>query len=132
LNYFRKLKLRPVKTLRGAFYFVTLGMEEPYFNSFPKPPKREKKQPKPLQPKPKNTGQSAMFREIWSEREHKCSNCPAWLGDEPNACFFDHQIPKSRGKKYVLMKEDIQLLCFDCHFVKGNGTREQFEARKKL
>jgi len=40
-------------------------MEELYFNSFPKPPKREKKQPKPLSNRRKVTGEAEMFREIW-------------------------------------------------------------------
>jgi len=107
-------------------------MSEQYYNAFPKPPKREKKQPKPLQSKPKNTGQAAMFREIWEERVHECSHCREWLGNEINYSFFDHILTKKQRKDLRLEKDNIRLLCFDCHFIRHNMPMEKFEARKKV
>lgn len=58
-----------------------------------------------------------LFLEIWNEREHNCIECWKYLS-EAKAHNFDHIIPKSKWEKYRLDKDNIQLLCFWCHFYK--------------
>jgi len=102
------------------------------FNPCPKPEPRAPKPKKPLQVRRKVTGEAEMFREIWETCEHECSHCREWLGDEINYSFFDHVLSKAQRKDLQLEKDNIRLLCFDCHFIRHNMPMEKFEARKKL
>lgn len=90
---------------------------------------KEKKKPKKYFRK--KSGEGELFLSIWSVRPHICTNCGMFLGDEPRAHYFAHIIPKSRGEKYRLDPNNIQILCFLCHHAFDHGTREQFEARAK-
>lgn len=58
-----------------------------------------------------------LWAEIWVERPHSCYNCDCYLGEEPLTLFFDHILEKSTDRyahlRYV--KENICLLCWDCH-----------------
>lgn len=63
------------------------------------------------------------YLEIWLERPHVCSNCKAPLGDEPRTYFFDHILEKG-NRRYAHLrheKNNIWLLCGDCHSLKTNG-----------
>jgi len=72
-----------------------------------------------------------MFLEIWTEREHICTNCQCYLGDEPMAHFFAHILAKGKFPELRLVKTNIMLLCLDCHFAYDHGTKEQYNKRKQ-
>lgn len=91
--------------------------------------KPEKKKPKAERKRSLPSGERDLFLIIWGERPHYCTNCCAYLGDEPRAQYFAHIIPKSRGEQYRLDKDNIRLLCFTCHRLYDQGTREQFVRR---
>jgi len=61
------------------------------------------------------------FLEIWEEREHICKNCGYFLGNEPLTLFFDHLLEKSKYPDLRYEKENIMLLCWQCHSAKTNG-----------
>ena len=91
-----------------------------YFNSDPKPPKKEKKKPVPLKRTAikknyKPSGELKMFQEIWNERNHICESCGASLYEFGHELF--HHI-KGKGKypELRLEKSNIKILCFDCHY----------------
>ena len=107
------------------------------FRPDPKPEPKPKKAAAPLKrtklkPKHKATGEAEVFRKIWAERPHICTNCRDTLGHEARAWFFAHIIPKSRAPALRLVPENIRLLCRECHFLLDQGTKEQFKARTKL
>lgn len=58
-----------------------------------------------------------MFEEVWQEREHICYSCDCSLGSEPKTIFFHHILPKGKEEYKHLYnnKENIVLLCLDCH-----------------
>lgn len=58
-----------------------------------------------------------LFAKVWSERPHVCVECGKELKN-PKPHNFDHIIPKSRGKAYRLDPDNIQILCFWCHYEK--------------
>lgn len=66
--------------------------------------------------KRKATGEKEMFLEIWNERPHYCEMCGKWLGHEPKVHYFSHIKAKSVHPELRLVKSNIQLLCFDCHY----------------
>jgi hypothetical protein len=81
-----------------------------------------KKQPlkrtqKPTKYKRKKTGEWEMFLEIWKERPHYCVNkkCGKYLGEEPQAIFFSHRKSKGAYPELRLCKDNIDLLCPECH-----------------
>lgn len=57
------------------------------------------------------------YMEIWEEREHVCYCCDKHLGHEPLTLFFDHILDKGIEKYKHLRheKQNIVLLCWDCH-----------------
>ena len=93
---------------------------------------KEKQKLKPFKPiktkhkPPKVTGEREMFLEIWNEREHYCSNgekCKnskngigMYLGSEPKTFYFSHIKPKSTHPELRLVKSNVDLLCYDCHY----------------
>lgn len=80
----------------------------------------------------KPTGEAEVFKEIWDEREHICTNCKAHLGDEAKTFHFAHKIPKGREPKLRLVKENIMLHCFECHREYDQGIRDKYNARFDL
>jgi len=61
--------------------------------------------------------ETALFDKVWRERPHVCVECGKEL-KSPKPHNFDHIIPKSRGKAYRLDPDNIQILCFWCHYEK--------------
>ncbi len=82
--------------------------------------------------KRKKTGEADLFKTIWDQREHKCTNCQIGLGDEMNVFYFAHIVPKGREPSLRLDSNNIRLLCKLCHITFDHGTKEQFEAREGL
>lgn len=100
------------------------------FQSTKKEPKPLKRSPLPPSTKPiakigkrkieriKNEGsETDIFMTIWNNRPHICENCWQTL-NEPKTHNFDHIIPKSRWKEYRLDEDNIQIVCFACHYEK--------------
>lgn len=81
--------------------------------------------------KRKSTGERELFLEIWNERLHYCINCKINLGNEPRVHYFSHIKPKGKYPELRLDKNNIQLLCFDCHYAHDFQTRNKYEERKK-
>jgi len=100
------------------------------FNPQPKPEKKVKTKKKYVY-KRKPTGERELFLYIWNNREHVCVNCLGNLGDEPLVHFFSHIKPKGTYPELRLKESNIELLCFDCHYAKDHGTKEQFLKRHK-
>lgn len=78
----------------------------------------------------KPTGEAELFKQIWAEREHWCVHCQAYIR-EPGPENFDHILTKKQRPDLRLSKKNIRILCFDCHFVRHNGTQEQWDKREK-
>lgn len=74
---------------------------------------------------PKATGEKELFLEIWEERPHYCTNinCKEYLGEEPLTHYFSHMKSKGAHNELRLDKQNITLLCFDCHYIYDNGDR---------
>lgn len=61
------------------------------------------------------------FEDIWAHRAHICENCGRYLGNIIKSFFFDHLLEKSKYPDYAHAKENIFLVCADCHACKTNG-----------
>ena len=69
--------------------------------------------------------QKDLFMEVWNEREHKCS-CDCWCDrklNTPRPHNFDHIKSKWSRVDLKYNKENIQILCFKCHFYKTNKLK---------
>ena len=81
--------------------------------------------------KRKPTGEANVFREIWNEREHICSNCGLHLGNDARSFYFSHIKPKGKYPELRLDKNNIELLCYECHYARDFQTKEKFENRRR-
>lgn len=76
------------------------------------------------------------YLEIWSERPHICVSCDKYLGEEPNLCFFEHCLEKGIDRYAHLRycKENLKLVCHECHNLKGSGfpTEQYNEILKEV
>lgn len=77
------------------------------------------------------TGESELFKEIWKERPNICVHCKRVL-HKFNIWYFAHIKPKSTHPKLRLDKNNIRILCVDCHFSETNNSKEIFDKRKNL
>lgn len=66
---------------------------------------------------------SELFTEIWTERKHICVKCGKKLQEIPKLIYFSHI--KSRGARIDLKfkKDNIELLCEECHDKHEFGNR---------
>lgn len=92
--------------------------------------------PKPLPKKPlkfrrKLTGEGAIFKAVWLTRPHICVNCKEFLADPARSFYFAHIKPKSTHPELRLDIMNIMLLCLECHTAYDQGTKDQYEARRK-
>ena len=87
---------------------------------------------KPVKKKfPKKTGEAEMFKQIWEEREHICINCKVYLGEEPIVHYFSHRLGKGANPELRLDKDNIDLLCRDCHYARDFQGKDKFNKRTK-
>ncbi len=127
-----------IKKSRGIGFTEVNGFSAPagYKTDPDKLPKWLSKPPKKQQAlsrgNRKVTGEAEMFKEIWSEREHRCTNCKCHLGDEAKAFFFAHILPKGRHPELRLVKTNVMICCFDCHQQYDQGTKEGYAKRFNL
>lgn len=121
-------------------YFRLKNNTEPSFRSDEKPAKKDLKDTpkgkpfmkrKPIKKKYKPTGEAEMFKQIWEERNHICTNCRTLLGDEAQVWFFAHIKSKKKFPELRLVKSNIMLHCLKCHHEYDNGTHESYAKRFK-
>lgn len=62
-----------------------------------------------------------MYLTIWKTRAHICISCLKYLGDTPKSYNFDHILEKSKYPNLRHIKDNIALLCFECHEKKTRG-----------
>ena len=55
------------------------------------------------------------YEEIWSERPHYCEECDKYLGNKWERYMFSHILSKGSQPKLRHVKENINVLCFECH-----------------
>ena len=89
--------------------------------AFPKPTRKVKKN-KPINKISKKKqerlnwySEKDLFKEVWEERLHKCEKCWKIL-KEAKAHNFSHIKSKGKYPELRLCKENIEILCFSCHF----------------
>lgn len=63
----------------------------------------------------KITGERDLFLEIWVERPHYCVKCGKHLGRDPRSFYFSHIKSKGSHPELRLDKNNIELLCRECH-----------------
>lgn len=63
----------------------------------------------------KNTGELALFKEIWNERQHVCARCGQILPEPMRVHYFSHIKSKGAFPELRLCKTNIELLCINCH-----------------
>lgn len=68
----------------------------------------------------------ALFLEIWKERPHKCVHCGKNLGEEPKAIYFSHIKSRGAHPELKMDKNNIELLCAECHYEWDFGDREKY------
>lgn len=66
----------------------------------------------------------SLFLEIWGERPHYCAECNSYLGEEPLAIFFSHNHSRGARPDLKMDKNNITLLCRECHYKHDFGDRE--------
>lgn len=74
----------------------------------------------------------SLFEEIWSERSHYCEHCGLYLGSEPRAIYFSHQKSRGAHPELKMEKDNIKLLCQECHYALDFQSEEKYEARKDI
>lgn len=79
----------------------------------------------------KSTGERELFLKIWLERPHYCINCGKWLGPEPKNFMFSHRVAKGVSEQQRLNPDNIDLLCFDCHFARDMQGEKCYEKRRR-
>lgn len=62
------------------------------------------------------------YQSIWEERKHQCEVCDERLVGEPLTVYFDHIIEKSQRNDLRYEKDNIALVCWNCHSNKTNGN----------
>lgn len=80
----------------------------------------------------KSTGELDMFKKIWEERPHYCTNvnCRKYLGNEMNIQFFSHDKSKGAYPELRNDKKNISILCCDCHYIYEFGDRTKIKIEK--
>lgn len=67
------------------------------------------------------------YKEIWSERPHYCEECNGFLGDRWERYMFSHILSKGSQPKLRHVKENINILCFDCHHKWEFGDKKSMD-----
>jgi len=107
------------------------------------PLKRTPIKRKPVDPEKKKAREEqhnldkAFYMSIWESRPHYCVSCNKYLGSEPSTYNFDHILEKAKYPELRYEKNNIGLLCLQCHGSKTNGFpskkyQEIIEGTKKM
>ena len=84
---------------------------------------------KPIKYKRKKTGEKDLFLEIWNERPHTCTYCTKNLGTDPKPIYFSHIKSKGACPELRLDKNNIELVCEDCHYIYEFGDRSKLNKK---
>lgn len=71
----------------------------------------------------KPSGELALFTEIWFERDHICNKCGRVLHEPMRVHYFSHIHSKGARPDLRLDKNNIELLCMECHYKYEFGSR---------
>lgn len=112
----KRMERKKKKCVICGNYRVLFSKGRCFYCTPKKPIKTKKKFDKKLREKDHD-----FYNEIWDERPHVCGNCGQFLGNEPLTLFFDHILEKSKYPEYRHNKDNIWLLCWQCHTNKTNG-----------
>lgn len=77
-----------------------------------------------LDKKRNNQKMKMFFLLIWSELDSKsrvCTSCGKPLGNKISTSFFDHLLEKSVNKDIRFCRDNIYLVCGNCHKKKTEG-----------
>ena len=113
--------------------YYRLHKETPFQTAIKKQKEKNKEKYKiqnKCKPKKKKvTGEMKMFKEIWEERSHFCQNklCGRYLGEVLQPIFFSHNKSKGAYPSLRLCKDNVSLLCQQCHFDWDFGNRSKIE-----
>lgn len=66
-----------------------------------------------------------LFEEIWNERKHICMKCGVSLGDDPKPIYFSHILSRGAHSELKMDKNNIELLCMECHQKHEFGDRNK-------
>lgn len=66
------------------------------------------------------------YKEIWNERPHVCEECSSLLGDFFTSVYCSHILAKGAFPTLRYNKENINILCLNCH------QRWEFGDRKSM
>lgn len=80
----------------------------------------------------KATGEKELFLQIWKQKPHYCMNCGKYLGDVPRVGYFSHRQSKGVSEANRLNPDNIDLLCFDCHFARDMQGKSVYDKRKGI
>jgi len=81
---------------------------------------------------------AAFYWSIWEERTRQCESCSAPLGPKLLNYYFDHLLEKQTYPELRHEKDNIMLVCGDCHTLKTDGhatavhKQRVLEARKRF
>lgn len=81
-------------------------------------------------PKKSSHDMHEFFLDLWNEKQHYCENCRKWLGNEPLSYHFDHLLEKSKYPQLRLAKDNIMLVCLECHDEKTRGFYSELAIQK--
>jgi hypothetical protein len=125
MNSTIKLKKKPCAYHKGqlCYLFSHKMCKEGYMKTFAKPLKRSTTQLKrsPIKKNHKPTGELIMFREIWNERPHVCEKC-GYPIQEFSHNNFHHLKGKGKYPELRLVKSNVVINCFDCHYAAHFGN----------
>jgi len=62
------------------------------------------------------------YKEIWEEREHRCTICSDKIYGELKSLYMDHIVEKSVRPELRYEKGNIAILCQHCHCKKTDGV----------
>jgi len=129
-------KIRPIQNKKGicteCIYKQNHNGKTPIQVQIEKQKLKQIKKKTPIRYKQKETGLKEFFEQIWKERPHYCENenCRKFLGQFPKPINFSHRKSKGSHPELKLDKNNIDLLCPECHYIWEFGDRTKIKLPK--
>lgn len=79
----------------------------------------------------KHGSEKDFFQEIWEDRPHQCENCGVSLPEPARTYYFSHIKSKGAHPSLRYDKDNVQLLCYECHYAYDSQGKEKFNQRSK-
>lgn len=122
-------KLKKCKICSNECYIFSKGRcEQCSRQSYGSPKKVSSKQKVKIEQKKELLIEDKIFYlSIWEERKdskglHSCEVCDEPIYGEPLTLYFDHLLEKSKFPQFRHTKENVAIVCGDCHSSKTNGN----------